>query len=701
MMPWYERATIFYDWVDHGRDVDADYARHVVQKTLECHCDTLAFCVVVGGYALWDSHLTPRWARMGDCDLIGELSRLCGEHGLRFVPWWLATACGGVERVLREHPGWQLLGPPDENGQQTRHNYICYNSPYRQIVYEEVREVLSGYDVDGIYFDQLPGSCYCAWCRAKFEKRYGRQMPVVEDEFFVYNSAAGLPPLLREFRDDSARSFCAGIRRIVDEVAPDVCYAQNWVRNQQAHLAADYADVLLPEFYQKEDLVPLGLKHRLTKAYFDDGPIWGNVRHSVRHDARHHPVRGTRALLFDCAANMASPLMLDLCAMDFDPTGTEQIAETFDHIRTVQDWQDGAEPVRYAALLHSQRSHELFPDRYDAAFEGLYRLLFERHVPCEIVTEKAVQRGCLEDFNVVVLADVMSMEEVTATALRRAADGGLGVIGTFMTGMLDGNGAKRERAALADLFGVETVDVTAYDTTAGVTADPALNLSDLDSPVFHYGSVRTGHPLTEGIPQESLFAFQGGFSACRPSGDARAVADIHAVDMARLNARPFNRRGIYPGAPRWPLAVVREVNDRRTAYFAPQLESVASRAHAPELDEMLLRATTWAGGPPPIKAPDCPRSVEVRLFRNPESNTYQILLVNLTTNALTRGAGGPGVVRYVTPQRNLRLRLTVPEPVTGVESLVGPDAECRTDRGRAEMVVPELDLYEALRLRCD
>jgi len=695
-MSWYERATIFYDWVDYGRDIDADYARHVVQKALDCHCDTLAFCVVVGGYALWDSRVTPKHERMGGMDLIGELARLCAEHGLHFVPWWLATACGGVERVLREHPGWQLLGPPDENGGQTRHNYICYNSPYRQVIYEEVREVLAGYDVDGIYFDQLPGSCYCAWCRAKFQKRYGRPMPVVEDEFFVYNSAAGLPPLLREFRDDSVRSFCAGIRDIVDEVAPDVCYAQNWVRNQQAYLAADYADVLLPEFYQKEDLVPLGLKHRLTKAYFNDGPIWGNVRHSVRHDARHHPVRGTRALLFDCAANMASPLMLDLCAMDFDPTGTEQIAETFDHIGTVQQWQDGAEPVRYAALLHSRGSHEMFPERYDAAFEGLYRLLFERHVPCEIVTEDAVQAGCLEDFRVLVLADVMSMEEATATAVHRAADGGLGVVGSFMTGMLDEGGAKRERPALAGLFGVEIEDVTAYDTSAGIMADPVLNLGDLDSPIFHYGSARDGHPLTEGIPEEALFAFHGGFTVCRSAKDAAVVADIHGLDMARLNARPFNRRGIYPGEPRWPLAVVREADGTRTAYFAPQLESVGSRAHAPELGEMLLRAVLWAGGPPPVEAPDCPRSVEVRLFHNPQRKTYQLLLVNLTTNALTRGAGGPGVVRYVIPQRDIRLRLLIPESIRRISGLAGAEPEVTTGGGRVDVRLAELDLYEAL-----
>jgi len=256
-MTWYEHPRIFYDWVRYGEDLTLDYVQHVVQKTLDLNCDTLAFCVQVGGYALWDSQVTPRYDRLGQMDLIGEFAARCKAQGLYFVPWWLATATGGVERVLREHPGWQLLGPPREGKPHVRHNYICYNTPYRELLYEEVREVLSQYDVDGIYFDQLPGSCYCAFCQAAFERRFGQPMPVVADEFFVYNSPAGLPPLLKTFRDGCVRSFCQGMRHVVNDTAPEVCYAQNWVRGVQSYLAEDLADVLLPEFYQKQDLVPL------------------------------------------------------------------------------------------------------------------------------------------------------------------------------------------------------------------------------------------------------------------------------------------------------------------------------------------------------------------------------------------------------------------------------------------------------------
>ena len=698
-MAWYENATIFYDWIRYAEDLDEAYARHLIRKTLDCHCDTLAFCVHVGGYALWDSTVSPTYKRLGGMDLIGELARLCGEQGLRFVPWWLATVTGGVRRWVEEHPDWQLVGPPVEGRKQARHNYVCYNSPYRDILYGEVREVLAGYEVDGIYFDQLPGSCYCSHCRRAFREAYGEEMPIVEDEFFVYNTAAGLPDKLREFRDACVRDFMAGIRRIVDETRPGACYAQNWVRNQQAYLARDYADVLLPEFYQKEDLVPLGLKHRLTKAYFGGGPIWGNVRHSTKHDARHNPIRGTRMLLVDCVANLASPLMLDLCAMDFDPTGTEALAETFDHIRAMQRDGVGASEVRYAALLHSRRSHELHRERFEAAFEGLYRLLFENHVPFDIATEDGIQDGCLSELQVLVLPDAMCLADRTGAAIREAVGAGMGLVGTFGTGMYDHEGQKREQPLLADLFGVEVEALVPYDTSRQGELHPVLKLRQYDSPVYYYGSARPGHELTDGIPTTARFAFLGGFVDCRPSSGTEVVADVHAPDRARLDARIFNRCGVYPAEARWPLALARDTGAARAVYIAAQGEAENRRAHAPELDSLMVASVLWAGGTPPLETIDCPHTVEVRLFHDAERRRFQVILVNQTTNPLVRVANN-GVVRYVTPQKGLRIALNTDLAVKQVRSVVGTDVQCHADDGQVILDIPVLDLYDSILVEC-
>lgn len=116
-MPWYEQPIIYYDWVRYGEDLTPEYAEWIVQKARNIHADTVSFCVVVGGYALWKSKVTPKYHHLGEMDLIGELARLCRQHNLHFVPWWLATATGGVARLLQEHPSWQVVGPPVDGSQ--------------------------------------------------------------------------------------------------------------------------------------------------------------------------------------------------------------------------------------------------------------------------------------------------------------------------------------------------------------------------------------------------------------------------------------------------------------------------------------------------------------------------------------------------------------------------------------------------------
>lgn len=77
--------------------------------------------------------------------------------------------------------------------------------------------------------------------------------------------------------------------------------------------------------------------------------------------------------------------------------------------------------------------------------------------------------------------------------------------------------------------------------------------------------------------------------------------------------RRINRRGLFPAEPASALLITRDEGDIRTAYIAGQLEAERRRAHAPQLDAMLLDAVLWAARvPPPITASDCPRTVEVR-----------------------------------------------------------------------------------------
>lgn len=600
-IPWYETARVFYDWIRIGEDLDEDYARHIVQKTKDMNCNTLAFCVHVGGYALWNSSVSPKYKRIGDMDLIGELARLCNKNDIYFVPYWLGTA-PSLARILKEHPSWAFLGA-ERDGESRRWHYVCYNSPYRDMLFEEVREVLGAYDVD----------------------------------------------------------------------------------------------VVLPEFYQSNDLIPLGEKHRITRAYFNNGTIWGNVRHAVRHDARHFPLCGTQMLLVDCVANRAAPLMLDLSAIDFDPTGSEKLAETFSDISEIQNSISHSQEVPYALLLHSSATYQNYLEDYMESFEGLYRLLFEAHIPFDVTTEENIQAGSLVEANVLIIPDAVFLSDATAEVVRTAVRNGMGLVATHMTGFRDVNGQLRTKPVFADIFGIEVYDVMNFDTRDGLVMYPDINVHDIDTRVFYYGSARTNHKLAQELPKNCLFSFQGGFVACSSLPGTQVLADIHTPDHSRLYAEEYARRGVFPGAARWPLATVRTFGSARVAYFAPQADAQWRRAHAPELTALMENTIVWAGGIVPLSTPDVPVSVEVRLFHDNLKQHYTILLVNHTTNPLSApGDAHIGVIRYITSHKNLELVLHADIDIKRITSLIGSPVECNKQNKSIHVLLSKLDLYDGI-----
>jgi hypothetical protein len=59
-------------------------------------------------------------------------------------------------------------------------------------------------------------------------------------------------------------------------------------------------------------------------------------------------------------------------------------------------------------------------------------------------------------------------------------------------------------------------------------------------------------------------------------------------------------------------------------------------------------------------------------------------------------SGGPGVVRYVTPHKGLRLWLRTDKKITDVQSQLGSAAHYTANDKGVEIELPMLDLYDSL-----
>ncbi len=101
-------------------------------------------------------------------DLLGEQIKAAHEIGVK-TPVYLSA--GLDEKVAVEHSEWLLRRPDESTTWATDFSHpgyhrFCFNTPYLDILLEQIKEVCKNYDADGIFLDIVDiQPCYCQQCR--------------------------------------------------------------------------------------------------------------------------------------------------------------------------------------------------------------------------------------------------------------------------------------------------------------------------------------------------------------------------------------------------------------------------------------------------------------------------------------------------------------------------------------------------------
>jgi hypothetical protein len=694
---------VYFDWIGQGASIDSAYAAHVARKAAELSCDVIIFGIQEGGYVCYDSGIAPKIPLIHkDVDVLRSLIDEAHANGIKVVPMWLETVDGqkggGCRYEAEEHPDWRQRSATGE-----ALSFLCFNSPFRDYQLAQVREVLENYDIDGVYFDQFPMSCHCEHCRFKFRKMFNYDIPS--------NPQPGTREWtqLRAFAEHSICSFCADVRSCIAECRSDVAFIQNvpyWEETYIPEVTGRYADIVLPEVYLVDRVETLELKAGLTKAY-SKKPIWFCVRHVTIHDARINPIPQTLLLLSVAGANRFSPTMLEFSALDYNKQGREDIKQTLSDLTKLDSALEGTEPLKYCALLHSKCSEAFYFTPHLESFEGFHRLLIEQHIPFEILTEEDIGQDGLSAYKVLILPNTVCLHKNTVKGIERFTEKGGGVVATFMSGLMDEDGTLSDR--LQRILGRSYVDVVARDIEpmdqktifpyerGGRSHYPFQRTPSLDTVFFHYARVRAEQNIGRSLV-DSLLSFFGAFVEAEYSSSCSTVVDILEADQAKINMLPYNRRGLFPGRPRWPLLSTREEGGR-SAYFSAQIGAEWRRSGSPQLDHLLGETIWWVGNCDfPVRLEHCPPSVEVKIYRNPSSTLYAIVLINLTTSRIQQGHSQPfSVFKYVVPVNNIVVEIERQgREERKVLSLIGQPLTKETSGDVLRITVPELNLYECL-----
>jgi len=702
-MAWHERCLALSRWPQHGRTMTEEYVRDVLKMAQDLHIDVLMFGLQLGGYVCYPSKVSPSIPGLA-IDVLEQLVSEGHEMNLRIVPWWLGTVPGCAYEA-RQHPDWVQRGP---DGGWVSQDYarMCYNSPYRDYLFAQVREVLTDYEVDGIYFDQLPAACYCSYCQEKFERQHGMPMLTdpqwkVRDPWFVLsNTESPQTELLEEFQRESIRSFCANIRGIINKARPSAIYVQCYLHGVQAELGEQYVDVFLPESYifTEGTMYGLSMSNRLTRAY-GRKPVWNFIRHSVSHDARVNPAIQTETCFGNWLADDCSPVVEELCAIDDNKNGYQELQVACQQVKHVQEALTGSEALKYCALLHSKASEGHYQKDHFESFMGFYHLLMEQHIPFEVMTEKMVQGGELAGYKTLALPNTVCLGNATIERIVDFVKGGGGLVMTFLSGWCDEGGERRSGNPLAELAGYDFAGLVAREQGAVVvpSIDSQVPIPSVDAKprlhemMFHYARVTGEHPIGEAAARALLW-FSGGYVEANCSQDCVVVAKVLTMDQNRVNMEAFNRRGLFPGQEAWPLVLARETNGR-VVFVSGQVGPEWRRIECPEVDQLLVNAIRWAGREAlPFEVGHCPGSVRVSGGQDLDRGTFVLVLANETTNPINHG-----VIRYVVPVCDIEVRLRVGNTsVKRVRSITGTQVSYRRDGEWLALNVPELKTFEGI-----
>jgi len=624
------------------------------------------------GNVYYPTRFSNRHPHLGDRDLLGETVKEMNARDIRVLAYY--SVCVEVKQAHR-NPDW---GQKDPEGNQLgvfgHWKDMCVNSPYtEELLLPQLHEMVSGYDVDGLFLDMvyfLERGCHCRYCQAAYQAEFG--VPIGE----------GPKDDLREFQRRSIRRFLRKVRDRVDTVRDGVLVLVNGGYS----LARDFRD----------DVAPSG---RMGFPYLDVGvvesqPAWGGY-HALARNCRYSRTIGIPFEAIDVrfikhwgewttkpvpqlqyeAAVIAAHGGLICMGDQLHPRGRlpaeayRRLGETSAFINERRHLILGSHTVRYCALLAPGRKDPL---------DGANALLSELQVQFDIIDEEGL--ADLSGYELLVLPETGCLSPKAIQRIETFVEGGGKLITTGDSSLVQGSGD----FALANVLGV----------TYGGVAPYSVSYLSPETPVYHDPDRVVGGAGENGIGDPLLLK---GKPITLVPGSARTVAQLLRPYTECVGERSFSHQHAPPTNDILGPAIT--VND----FGSGKAATVATPIFTDfwENDHVWLRDTIECvmrhlDTSPPYHV-DGPASLETNLCVKGSE-----FLLHVINAHLSRGTGGgyPYMDRIV-PLHDTEISMKVerePGAVTLEPSGSEMEFQYQKDKGRVTFTVPRIGLHEIIRV---
>jgi len=419
-------------------DIGVDFEKQQFQDALrKGHVDSIT--VFSKCHHGWSYHPT-RANRMHpnlSFDLLAAEIEAAHEIGIK-TPVYVSA--GFDEKYAHEHSG-HLFRNRDEstfprpNFEVPGYHLLCFNTPYLQVLCDQVREVCENYDADGIFMDiAAPRVCYCQSC---VREMWARNINPYEGE----NA--------RLFGEETYAKYTRAIRETVDSVKPGLPVFHNSGatprgRRDLAAMSSHNEIESLPTSNWGYDNLPMIARYvqpiggdylgMTGKFHFSWGEFGGYK----------HP----NALIWESALSVAHG---GKCSIgdQLHPSGRMDdetyriIGKAYERIEQLEPWLDGVRPVSDIGLFSYDAYLTTRPDLRAADTDAKYtdvgalRILSEGHYLFDILDGESD----LAPYKLIILPDNIEVDAALEEKLKAYLAGGGKLLAVGRSGLRsDGSG---------------------------------------------------------------------------------------------------------------------------------------------------------------------------------------------------------------------------------------------------------------------
>ncbi|MGF7050589.1 hypothetical protein J2T13_005139 [Paenibacillus sp. DS2015] len=621
----------------------------------------------VGGIYAWypskvDGHKVNEYLPH-DFDLLKEVITACHEQNIRFIarldfsktddvvflrkPQWFVRQPSGQPEIIGAHrPGsWSLLMS------------TCINGAYRNdaVAIPVLEELLSNYDIDGIFFNAphyVP--CYCELCKKKYSMRYGMEIPLDRNDFAEDWSSSCI-------RDNMEKMYTFIKNKRSD--VPMILYYNLYKDNLYARLettdmlCTEPQDVLsdghqhIPEFWKP------ALSIKLGRSIPDNPAPFGIVHSSPGMEWRHTglPPAEYQFWLSQIPAHGGS-IWHSLTGIP-DTITDKRIIETVTrfnrNVSKVEPYMDEAHALAQVALMWTA----------DAAAEGWADGLINRQIPFDVLLREQATERRLARYKVLIIPDDMTLSDEFITAINRFAKEGGHVIM---------EGAVSQQPDLRYLLGIAEESTVSESLSAAY-----LRFEGIDNPL------QVEMELTE------LIAFRGKIQYSNVVGEKARVLATLVPPFSPLESvgAPPERASLLVSHTDIPLCVHNELGAGGAIYLSFSLSTLINEFKLGEHYQLLSNMIDMILGKDKMVEVSHYQGLQLSLFEKRGQ-----LLVHLVN-----GVGRRPLATNI-PLHNIELKVALwGREVANVCQLIsGESLIYEADDQHLTLTIPKLDIWECL-----